>query len=417
MGAPRKPVVREIPRTWAEAGQVFWIVAADPTLILWALYILLVPIYTFDSGLPQPGDLLIFLLAPAVLGRWNGRIPKTTKAAVVALLLFTAWATVVNVGWSAVLGSWTLNRKWGFLISPTFYIYNAIIFVVMVVLYQRLGRWFLWLTAQLILLSLLSQVLVSFFFSRGGIRGEVLFNNPNQLGYYAMLSASILMMAHRRVGISTLTLTVGMLAATYLSLLSASRAALSGLAILLAVGFLSRFRSMLIAGVIAVPIMFSQPFTDVIERTQYRVENDESLTFFEERGYDRIYNNLEYVITGAGEGGFKRFEFTTAIRAHEMHSALGTILFCYGIPGVLLFILFCVRLIQGVPLRLVLMLLPAASYSVTHQSLRFTLLWVMFAFPMLMRHADLVRRQQARLPVAPPPLPPAVAQPAGSRLA
>jgi hypothetical protein len=401
-GRSNKSAVREIPRTWAEAGQTFWFVMSEPALILWALYILFVPIYTFSSGLPQPGDLLVFLLAPAVIARWNGRLPKTTKGAIGALLAFTAWVTLVNVGWSAILGQWTLNRKWGFLISPTFYIYNALIAVVMVMLYQRFSRWFLWLTAQLVLISLVSQVAVSFVFSRGSMRGEVLFNNPNQLGYYAMLSASILMMAHRRVGLTTVPLTVGMLAAAYLSLFSASRAALAGLVILLAIGFLSRLRSMLIAAVLAVPIIFSSPFDAAIERTQDRVANDDSLGFFEERGYDRISAHPEYLVMGAGEGGFKRFEDSTAIGSHEMHSAYGTILFSYGIVGCVLFIVLCVQLVRGAPLRLMLMLLPAASYSVTHQGLRFTLLWVLLAFPMLMRHADLARRAERAQPAAPP---------------
>jgi hypothetical protein len=229
------------------------------------------------------------------------------------------------------------------------------------------------------------QVAVSFVFSRGSMRGEVLFNNPNQLGYYAMLSASILMMAHRRVGLTTVPLTVGMLAAAYLSLFSASRAALAGLVILLAIGFLSRLRSMLIAAVLAVPIIFSSPFDAAIERTQDRVANDDSLGFFEERGYDRISAHPEYLVMGAGEGGFKRFEDSTAIGSHEMHSAYGTILFSYGIVGCVLFIVLCVQLVRGAPLRLMLMLLPAASYSVTHQGLRFTLLWVLLAFPMLMQ--------------------------------
>lgn len=416
MGARSKQnAVRETPRTWAEAGQTFWFVMSEPALILWALYILFVPIYTFSSGLPQPGDLLVFLLAPAVIARWNGRLPRTTTGAIGALLVFTAWVTLVNVGWSAVLGQWTLNRKWGFLISPTFYVYNALIAIVMVMLYQRFGRWFLWLTAQLVLLSLVSQVAVSFVFSRGHSRAEVLFNNPNQLGYYAMLSASILMMAHRRAGLTTLSLTVGMLAAAYLSLLSASRAALAGLVILLAVGFLSRLRSMLIAAVLALPIMVSAPFDAAIERTQGRVANDDSLGFFEERGYDRITTHPEYLVMGAGEGGFKRFEDSTAIGSHEMHSAYGTILFSYGIVGSVLFVVMCAQLLRGAPLRLMLMLLPAASYSVTHQGLRFTLLWVLLAYPMLMRHADLARRAQERAQPATPPA--AAGTPASAQLA
>jgi hypothetical protein len=58
----------------------------DPMLILWTLYLLLDPIYVVRSGLPQPGDMLIIILTPLALSRWNGRLPLTSIRAVRALM-------------------------------------------------------------------------------------------------------------------------------------------------------------------------------------------------------------------------------------------------------------------------------------------------------------------------------------------
>ena len=356
-------------------------VMRDPSLLLWSLYILLFPVYVFKSGMPQPGDLLMLLLVPAVFLSGKNRVVPAGVLPTRALLLFTAYIVLVNVSWAIAVDSYALvNTKDGFLFTLTYYIYNAVFFLLAMVLYTRYRERFLWLTLQVTLASVVLQVLVSFVFSRGATRSAVLFNNPNQLGYFAVLSASILCFGKRRLGLGTLPATVGLLASTYLALLSSSKAALGATAILVIVGLLSNPRIILVSVVGALLLLVtSDKVGEAIDRTRYRIETDESAGFFEERGYDRILDNKQHWLFGSGEGGYRRFRETSAIGAHELHSSAGTIFFCYGFIGSALFAVFCWRVVQGGRLRHMLMLLPAFAYGLTHQGLRFTLLWVLLA--------------------------------------
>jgi hypothetical protein len=124
------------------------------------------------------------------------------------------------------------------------------------------------------------------------------------------------------------------------------------------------------------------PIADAIEASQDRVLNrgaHSDASFFQERGYDRIWRNQQYLVLGAGEGGLSRFDDTAYVKGMEIHSSAGTILFSYGIAGALLFLVFMWRLIRGARARLVITLLPPLLYTGAHQGLRFTMLWVVLA--------------------------------------
>jgi hypothetical protein len=384
-------------------------VMRDPSLLLWSLYILMFPLYVIPSGLPQPGDWLLLLLVPTVLTSGRNALPGVTIPAVRALFLFTGYLTLDNLVWSVAIDSYTFAPKTGFLLTPIWYIYNVLFFVIALILYNRYHERFLWLTLQLTLGSVVLQALISLVvWGRGGSRASVLFNNPNQLGYFAVLSASILALGRRRLGLGTVPATIGFIACGYLALLSSSKAALGAIAILICLALLSNPRIIIASSVAFLLLLsFANPVTRALEGAQARIETDKHYGFFEERGYDRITKNKEYWIFGAGEGAYKRFEDTTIINDHEIHSSAGTIFFCYGIIGSLLFILFCMRIARGSPFRRLLLLMPAAAYGVTHQGLRFTLLWVLLAmFISLYDHdrrsgASPPPRRRLRVPVLP----------------
>ena len=372
----RSRIPQGLRQIFAETGRVI----RDPQLLLWSLYILLFPLYVLPSGMPQPGDLLMIPMAPVIfLGGKNRLFPAAIRPTR-ALLLFTGYVLFVNFTWMVAINDYGLNLKTGFLLTPTFYIYNTVFFLMALVLYTRYRERFLWLTLQLTLASVVLQVLVSLVLSRGGSRSILLFNNPNQLGYYAILSASILCFGRRRLGLGTIAATIGLLASSYLALLSASKAALGATAILAVVGILSNPRLMIVA-VLAFVLLLSTSnrFTLALDRARLRIDTDEHADFFEERGYDRITGNKQFWVFGAGEGGYRRFKDTTVIGSHELHSAAGTVFFCYGMVGTVLFLVFCWRVIERARPRYVLMLLPAAAFAMTHQGLRFTLLWVLLA--------------------------------------
>jgi hypothetical protein len=353
----------------------------DRVLWLWGAFIFFFPIYVSPSGLPQPADVLIIILTPLVFRRWNGRMPVGAKRAVFALLAFTLYVAVSNILWSVFTGTFDINLRYGFLLSPLFYIYNALVFILAIVMYRQKGQAFIDMTVRAVLFTVILQVPITILFGHATrLRTSGMFNAPNQLGYFAVLSASMILLGQKRAKISSTWVMIGLLAASYLALLSASKAALVSEGLVIVISMVSKLRTVIMATLVAgVLFVTVDPVSDAVQRTILRIETDESFGFVEERGYDRIVNNPEYLVLGAGEGGYARFTDTTAIRQHELHSSAGTIIFCYGIAGALLFLLFVFQVLRVADVKQILMTLPVAAYGLSHQGLRVTLFWVFLA--------------------------------------
>ncbi len=128
---------------------------------------------------------------------------------------------------------------------------------------------------------------------------------------------------------------------------------------------------------------FGQRFQKNLEaRNLNEADRPDEITEWQYRGYDRISNHPEYLVFGAGEGGYNRFD--TFIENHEIHSSFGTIVFCYGIPGTVLFLLFIYSLLKKLPWFYLVYSLPLFAYGVTHMGLRFTIFWVaLMMFPII----------------------------------
>src|SRR5262249_27650164 len=155
---------------------------------------------------------------PVLLRTWNGRLPPPFVRPLKSLIAFMVYVVLVNVVWSFAVLEFTLNAREGFLMAPSFYIFNGMMFLTFLLMFQRYGEFFLWLTARLVLASALIQVLFAFAL-RGAIgRSTVMFNNPNQLGYYALLSACVILLAQKRLKLSTLQVTIGLIGCSYLAL-------------------------------------------------------------------------------------------------------------------------------------------------------------------------------------------------------
>lgn len=366
-----------------------------PALLLWCCYLALIPFYIFPSGLPQPGDMLILLLVPVSLAGWKGRMPRKTLVIFRPLLWFTIWVIVVDVVWALLLQSFANN-----LFYPTYYIFNTTLFLAAAVLYQRFGMTFVYLTVNVVLGSVAFQCVASFFYRGvwGHSRGTLFFQNPNQLGYYALLAACIFAISYRVARHSLLRAGLSITACGYLALLSASRSAVGGVLMVAALMIFSNPRVLIIAALVTLALsVVGSPAENSFESLQERISENRQpgLSFFEQRGYDRIWNNKAYAVLGAGEGNNWRFADSTALGKAEIHSSIGTILFCYGIVGFLLLGAFLRRLIRRASMRYVLILFPAVSYTFAHQGARFSMVWVLFALFMV------IKDNLARVPQAP----------------
>lgn len=398
------------------------IIARDTPLLLWSLVVLLFPFYLFDNGLPQPADILSTVLLIQLVRTWNGRMAPSLRRVLRALIQFIAYVFLVNLAWSFVSFKFTLNAKTGFLMAPSYYVFNGLMFFTFLLMFQRYGERLLWLTVRMIMGSVFLQVALAFLLHGGASkdgRSAGMFNNPNQLGYYALLSACLILLGQKRLRLSTPQVTVALAGCSYLALLSASKAALVSIAALAVVLLVSRLRTMILAGLVFGVLIFTEnPFSIAIDRAQSRIENDQSYGFAEERGYDRIWTYPEYTLVGAGEGGYNRFKETSLIGAHELHSSMGTLFFCYGIVGTVLLAVFLLRVMRGSQFHIWLVVGTGFAYSMTHQGLRFRLLWLLLGMVVGLREvfaaeraARLAAARQARDAAKAPPAPPAAPDP------
>ena len=379
----------------------------DPQLALWSLVVVLTPFYVFPSGVPQPADLLGFALLPMLWRRWNGRLPPALVKPLKALIVFMIYVVIVNVVWSFAITTFSTDAKQGFLLAPTYYLFNGMMFFTFLLMFQRYGERLLWLTVRLVLVSVFIQAAIALVLPRSLGRATVMFNNANQLGYYAVLSACIILLGQKRLKLSTLQVTAGLAACSYLALLSASKAALASIGALGIALLISKVRTIVVtSAVLVLLIATDNPFSAAIDRAQQRIENDQSLGFIQERGYDRIGEYPEYWIMGAGEGAYDRFREISAIGAHELHSSMATLFFCYGIVGVLLFLMYLWGTMSGSGIRAWVILGAALAYGMTHQGLRFRLLWLLLAMVAALRELDSrdrIARRMAQIAQRTPP--------------
>ena len=343
------------------------------------LFLLLIPIYVLPVGLPQPADLLVVVLAPIALIRWDRRLDIATATTIKALIWFTLWVALVDYGWAFILWKWTNRRD--FIVHPLYYLFNLALFVSAILIARRDRRLFLRATTRIAFITIIVQVAASFVYRTKLYRGELFFDSPNQLGYYALLCACLFAVTQRPLGTSRLWSAVGVSGCAYLAVLSASRASLAGIVLLFFVLVFSSPRMIIACSLIAVALSsLGGPLSHAIDASEDRITHDRfrKLSFAEERGYDRLWNYPQYLVLGAGEGDYKRF-VKEGDSGRELHSSFGSVLFGYGIVGMTLFGIFVVRVVRGASLRSTLMLVPALVYTIAHQGLRFTMFWVALA--------------------------------------
>ncbi len=372
--------------------RVFTTIRRKPAVVLWGMFVAALPFYVGRSGLPQPGNAFLFLALPLALIGWNRRLDPNVVKTFRMLLLFTLWVTVVNYGWVLVTGKFSLRD---YAIVPLFYMFNAVAVFCAFVLHRRYGDLFLRVTLYAVMFDVAFQVVASLVYRTDLYRGELFFNNPNQLGYWSLLAACLVAILQKRIGLGLVKASAALTGCAYLAVLSASRAAVAGIIILLAFMVFTSPRVIILAVIAAVVLVgVGGPLADALEKSSIGAlqNRDPNASFTEERGYQRMWDFKEYILVGAGEGDVLRF-VEDPKKANEIHSSVGTVVFSYGIVGTILFMMFFTRLFQGATNRALILLSPVMAYSVAHQGLRFTMFWVVLAtFGALKVTAPLARK-------------------------
>ncbi len=367
-------------------------------LTLWVLFFILNPFAIFRNGIPQPSDWILasifayfFLTGIAPVG--NLKISLLSK-----LQYFVIYATSVNTLWFPFIDQ--TNERFPTLVHSLFYIFNYFALRSVFVLVNAFKSKFLLYTAYGIGVSMILQVALSFIVGSTSSRNALFFNNPNQLGYYALLSGSLLVYLVRAVKLPMLFQLTSYFSFFYLTLLSSSKAALAGSLILIVLAVLNQgiinikqlFVLLVAIGIGSYFVFNNELGSKLFKYSLARFETigeskDDS---YEGRGYDRILNNPGYMVTGAGEGGYYRFD--TAVKEGEIHSSFGSLLFCYGVVGFFLFMRFLLSIFKGSSASELLYFLPIAAYSITHQGLRDSLFWVFLGVIFILNEDKIVKR-------------------------
>lgn len=377
-------------------------------LSIWFCFIVVSCFYVFPSGNPQPGDAIFLILAALVFSGVSVTI-RNFQNLYLACALFLAVVTLVNLAW------WIVYYELRFLMSTIFYVYNLMMLITVANLFANMPDQLAKITRYGVLACLFIEVVfVVFVESSHNSRAIGTFNNPNQLGYWALISCSVWLVTKRGEAIGVIDALAGAMF-VFLVLESLSKAALVGVAMLIIFALffqrmkgshvLASFVGCMIVVTIALFIPFFQnAMSDFFANFFADGFGSELISRFESveearerdlahRGYDRIFEYPEHLILGSGEGAFHRFTITMT-KDIEFHSIWGTIIYGYGIAGTLTFFGLLYVVFRQAPLRHFVYFLPMAAYGLTHQGLRFSFLWIFFGM--------VFGLAQARRPTAPP---------------
>lgn len=339
-----------------------------------ALFVALLPIYIWPSGGFQPSTLFFSLVFVLNIRHSHFKI-KANKA----LLAFIFYTILVNI-LMTIFAVDANSKGLSWIMVSSFYIYNALVFFI----FRSSLRHIESKKLKRIGLLLISLVPLMFLFSdfSQGSRQTLSFNNPNQLGHFSVcLMVGSAHFFRRATGLSKSLFLVSMILALMITYLSLSKAAIIVNFVIFAYILFSsnskNFFKIIVVILLIMPFGLSLVKDGVFERFKSSADKQQGVSELEYRGYDRMYNHPEYMFFGAGEGAYDRFD--TFIENHELHSTLGTLIFCYGLPGLSLFIRFIKKLVSGIDRSDLFMILMLFTFGLTHNGLRFTPFWICLA--------------------------------------
>ena len=352
-------------------------------LSVWFMLVLLSPVYLFESGTPQICDylMLVLFVMLCVLGRIQWR--EHCSPLMVSILACCGYAILSNLIW------YCLSGHSDHLTFACYYLFALLTVLVVSSLEVWFRRRFIQWTVTSLLLAIVQTTIVSAFSDSGEVRSSGLFNNPNQLGYFVVLSASMLWIWFDRYSLNRTKATrlyiIGVFAIVaclgYLSMTTMSRATIGALG----VGAILFFgRKPILALLIAIPLVWGFGYLDdtlhFTEAFSSRLENQDRLgqSFLQGRGYDRISYYRTNWIFGVGEGNNQRFGYSD--HTGELHSTFGSFFFCYGIVGFFLLTNVLVGLSRSAGVRSLLYMLPALAFGLAHNGIRETYFWVLIVW-------------------------------------
>ena len=355
----------------------------------------LLPVYVFASGSMQPAH--IILAAFSGLALLNHGVIKSAWG--LLFLTVSSYSLVIESFYILVGG----NVR--FILNSAFLFYNLLIVCAIFqhVKYNGIEAIVAGVTNAAVL-ALITVSLGGVDFVQLGESGRSTgsFNNPNQLGFFSVCLLSLSYLFYRNASIGYVQAAFFFLLSSFLSIVSLSKAAvISNFLVIFFVfrpvnlGYRDNKRSilrsvvfhmglvLLMAGIFlllfAIKAFAFEELLIVDRLVNMSQEQDSS---FEARGYMTILNgNDGEILFGLGA------ETVRNLLGHEVHSTLGSALNEYGLVGFCLFASLLaiwgrsVWKVYGF-VGLLCIVGPSMLYGLTHNGIRFTIFWILFASSM-----------------------------------
>lgn len=369
-------------------------------------YLLLKPFYIFSSGGLQIADAFLLLaFALLVAGSWH--IPAKHKLLAEAIqsnrlfVIFVACTIIINSLYFFVY------PEFKFLLSSLYFVFNLVAIVLFAIFFK--DKVFLARVGSIFKLNLLLQ-LALWVLHLGRIYGDDrymgTFNDPNQFGYYIILSFffiyiidTILKKKHTYIYY---------ILAFFLILQSGSTGMLLGIgvfSILFTIQAIAKqlasparllrrvMHSFAIVAILAVPLAIigfalsgfisgiapsteeSTIFARLDEKTE-RASGDADTSILGDRNLDILIEYPHLILYGAGEGALDRFERAT-YPGSEVHSTFPSILFYYGIIPFFVLVAWIVSRLRNVRWDIMVVYLSLFAVSFVLLNQRQTLFWAL----------------------------------------
>lgn len=345
--------------------------------LLWFIGIITFPFYFFPSGGIQISTLFLLLASLSSISKTNSYHHKVILTKTTPLFIFVIYSFVISITWIII------TKDYNIITFPLMYAFNYFILYSLAIELVR-NQSFITTFVYAVLASLLFQFFSSINITYDTTRGSLFFNNPNQLGYYSLISACLITVFVKKGYISSITFFIFMIMCIWLGQISLSKAVMVSSLLLLLYGTFSNYKIQLLTLLTILVVTTLMPddlivynrLDAVIDRvSKIGVDNDDSA---EGRGYDRILNHPYNLILGGAEGAYSRWD--SYIKGSELHSTWGNILFSYGIIGSLCWLIFIKRLITTKEIVIIIVIGTLFLYGLTHNGIRFTLFWIFLSF-------------------------------------
>lgn len=368
------------------------------------IYLLLKPYYIFASGSMQICDIFLALSFALFLiyNKKNIYSFDNLKEQINKNKYYLFFLILVLIIQSIYFITYTTTD---FLIYLLYYIYDFLAIIVFG--YAIKNEKFLSKMNIIIKLNLIIQLLIyALGYGRwyGLTRYMGTFNDPNQLAYFILLNYCFIYILNQKYNKNILPY---LAISVFLIFESMSTGILLGISVFLILDVINIMRTLpsfikrnskkimaaffIILFVCSIGLAYSLYDANflnklqnsylnikIFDRVSEKVNKIDSKNgnLLQERGYDRIKYYPQYIIYGAGEGNFKRWQL--AYHQQEFHATLPSILFNYGILSLFLVCMWIYNNIKKLPFKYIIVYIALLAESFTLVNSRQALFWVIF---------------------------------------